>query len=384
MGKPKISVCWEGLQFVHHSFAVINREVGIELLKSGQVDLSIIPGESRQFDVTADPRYALLADCFHRKPDSVDIHVRHQWPPSFDPPPAGRWVLMQPWEFGSLPRKWIRPIRELVDEVWVVSRYVKSVYTDSGIDPEKLHVIPNGVNPEVFRPEDPAVKARDQGLFRFLFVGGTIHRKGADILLETYLRTFTARDDVVLVIKDMGSRNLYAGHNLADQIAQIRNRPGAPRIFYIGDDLAEHELASLYRACDCLVHPYRGEGFALPVLEAMACGLPVIVTAGGSTDDFVNDDVGYRIPSHKVVFGDRTIGGEETVGDTWYLEIDRDALAERMRYVHTHAGECRRVGRRASQKATSEYSWRSAAEKYLRRMHEMVKKPVLRGRSWSA
>ena len=48
----------------------------------------------------------------------------------------------------------------------------------------------------------------------------------------------------------------------------------------LDDELDDDEVAALYRACDVLVHPYRGEGFAMPVLEAMACGLPVITTGG--------------------------------------------------------------------------------------------------------
>ena len=54
---------------------------------------------------------------------------------------------------------------------------------------------------------------------------------------------------------------------------------GATARVHLTDDLDDDGLAALYRACDVLVHPYRGEGFAMPVLEAMACGLPVIVTA---------------------------------------------------------------------------------------------------------
>jgi len=51
----------------------------------------------------------------------VDVHVRHQWPPQFTPPPAGPLVIMQHWEFGSLPRSWIEPMSRQVDAVWVAT-----------------------------------------------------------------------------------------------------------------------------------------------------------------------------------------------------------------------------------------------------------------------
>jgi glycosyltransferase involved in cell wall biosynthesis len=56
-------------------------------------------------------------------------------------------------------------------------------------------------------------------------------------------------------------------------------------------------MARLYHAADCYVSSYLAEGFNLPVLEAAACGLPVICTAGGSTDDFVTDDFALRVES---------------------------------------------------------------------------------------
>ena len=56
------------------------------------------------------------------------------------------------------------------------------------------------------------------------------------------------------------------------------NEPAPRRSTTSTRQLSEAELAGLYTACDCLVHPYRGEGFGLPIAEAMACGLPVIVT----------------------------------------------------------------------------------------------------------
>ena len=90
-------------------------------------------------------------------------------------------------------------------------------------------------------------------------------------------------------------------------------------------------MAALYRACDVLVHPYRGEGFAMPVLEAMACGLPAIVTAGGPTDEFLPDDAGWRIDARQVWFAEDRIDTLETRGRPWLLEPDRAHLVALLR-----------------------------------------------------
>ena len=91
---------------------------------------------------------------------------------------------------------------------------------------------------------------------------------------------------------------------------------------HLDADLADAEMAALYRACDVLVHPYRGEGFAMPVLEAMASGLPVIHTAGGPTDEFCPPQAGWRIRAQRRAMPGGRVDHLETIGEPWMLEPD--------------------------------------------------------------
>ena len=116
-----------------------------------------------------------------------------------------------------------------VDAFWVPSNYVRQVYVDSGVPAEKVHVLPNGIDPEIFRPEAKPLKLATKKSFKFLFVGGTIFRKGPDLLLKAYAETFTAAEDVCLVIKDFGGQSVYAGQTFEQQIHETGgNAPVAP------------------------------------------------------------------------------------------------------------------------------------------------------------
>ena len=87
--------------------------------------------------------------------------------------------------------------------------------------------------------------------------------------------------------------------------------------------LSIDQLRSLYNVADFYVSPYRAEGFNLPVIEAMACGTPAIVTDGGSTDDFCGANTSIRIPSS---FASNIVVSGSKVGAC--LMPDMDALIE--------------------------------------------------------
>lgn len=372
------NIIWEGSQFVYHSLALINRELCLQLLNSGY-EISIIPYEHDQFGTEADPRFKALVACINKPlTGKIDVHVRHQWPPNLTPPPEGHWVIIQPWEFGSLPEEWVRIFSTQVDEMWVPSTYVRQVYIDSGIPAERVIVIPNGINPEKFHTEVRPYQLKTQKKFKFLFIGGTIHRKGIDLLLQAYLDTFKRSDDVCLVIKDMGGNSFYAGQTFKEKIERIQQNNNLPEIEYIEQILSETELTGLYAASNILAHPYRGEGFGLPILEAMACGIPAIVTNGGACLDFCNSKNSLLITATKKLFKEKFVGDRRTVDYPWMFEVEIEDLKEKMRFAYEHPEEMRTLGRGISSDIRNNWTWERSSKKIKERIEYLRKVPVLR------
>ncbi|MCG3210039.1 MAG: D-inositol-3-phosphate glycosyltransferase [Anaerolineae bacterium] len=374
-----VSVVWEGSQFVTHSLALINREVAIRLGQDSQIELSLLPFEPHQFGPEADPRFAVIANHLNRPlSQPAQVHVRHQWPPSFTPPAAGHWVVIQPWEFGSLPKQWVQVFASQVDEMWVPSNYVRDSYIRSGIPAERVFTVHNGLNLDQFRPTAPPYPLKTRKKFKFLFVGGTILRKGIDILLEVYSRTYSADDDVCLVIKDMGGDSFYQGRNARQHIEQLQAQPGAPEIEYIGAILSDAELAGLYTACDCLVHPYRGEGFGLPIAEAMASGLPVIVTGHGAALDYCHPGNAYLIPAREVRLPEKRIGDWETVDWPWWAEPDAAALQLLMRRVLNNPTDAAAKAKVGMAEVRANFSWDKMAAAIKDRLLVLRNQPIRR------
>jgi len=374
-----LTIAWEGSQFVNHSLAFVNREMCIALAQSQKCELSIIPYEAHQFGVEVAPeRFNFIEERLNKQLSKpADFHVRHQWPPKFKPPEEGHWILMQPWEYGSMPNTWLPYFRDEVDEIWVYSHYNRDCYIQDGVPPDKVVVIPLAVDCEKFSPSAGLLRLiaeKTDKKFKFLFVGGTIWRKGIDVLLDAYARAFSKDDDVCLVIKDMGHNSFYKGQTATEKIQAIQSDENAPDIVYLTDMLSDSEIAGLYAACDCLVHPYRGEGFGLPVAEAMASGLPVILSKGGACDDFCLDDGVYWIPTQRA-WADIEY---DTVNKPWVLQPDADGLVELMKHVATHQDEAKEKGEKASEHIRQTLSWEKTAQAILDRLDALKNKPILR------
>src|SRR3954468_10091634 len=84
---------------------------------------------------------------------SPAVGIAAHWPPRFEAPSRGPFVLYQPWEFGVVPASWVDPIRRRGDEVWTPSEYARQAYVAAGVAPELVHVVSNGVDLERFSPE---------------------------------------------------------------------------------------------------------------------------------------------------------------------------------------------------------------------------------------
>jgi glycosyltransferase involved in cell wall biosynthesis len=355
-----LAVRWQGDHGQQTSLSIINTRV-----------TALLPQRVQRLNRNGKPLDGPL-------PHAADVEVRHQWPPDLSPAASGRLAVIQPWEYGAIPRDWIEPLRDRVDELWVPSDYVREMYLAAGLEPERVVTVPNGVDLELFQPEGERYELPPTAdtITRFLFVGGLIVRKGPDILLNAWRAAFPGRDDVELIVKDVGVGGVYRKGERAE-IVEYAASGALPRLTLIDSELDERELAGLYRACDVLVHPYRGEGFAMPVLEAMACATPAITTAGGPTDEFCPAEAGWRIASVRTEFPEEQVGAYATSGRAWMLEPDVDDLARLLRTVAADHEEIARRGA-AARVAAEHYGWDAIAERYSERLTTLANQPPVR------
>ncbi|MEJ5244460.1 MAG: glycosyltransferase [Bacteroidota bacterium] len=372
--EPQLNIVWEGSQFVYHSLALINREHCLNILETEAANLTIIPYEPDAFSPDLFPKYKKLKENDIRYKQDVPeeisrlpyVWIRHQWPPKADPPKGAKWIIMQPWEYTVHLVEFVEIFKQAA-EIWTPSNFSRQSFINSGIDFDKVQVIPNGIDPKLFKPYGEKYPLNTNKRMKFLYLGGTIYRKGFDILLSAYMQTFSASDDVCLVVKDMGGDSFYRGQTAKDMILRAKQNPNAPEIIYIDDSMSEEEIASLYRACDVFVSPYRGEGFSLPTLEAMACGLPVVVTRGGATDDFTDEKCAWYLSAEKINIG-KTLDGKLFTNEAYLLEPDRDHLCATLKYIFANPTEVYSAGLIASAKARKFWTWRNSTIRLLSRI----------------
>jgi glycosyltransferase involved in cell wall biosynthesis len=327
------SIRFIGKFFDNHSLSIVNRKTVLEL--KNIADVQIIPLDAPDISnklVTEEiDELMVLANKTIEEPD---VEIRHSYPPIWKWPESDhtKLVYIQPWEFSAIPMEWQYKFETFADLLITPSNWTRSVFENSGINPKRVKTIPNGYDPKIF------FKTKDKKpvtTVKILFVGCSQYRKGLDILLKVWGAATKTTMPLELVIKD--TPQVYGASNIQEDIIKLQYHSKCAKITYDDSIKSELEMADLYRACDVIVHPYRGEGFGMHIQEAMICGCVPIVTSGGSTDDFVID---YKIDSSKKVVNLHSIFGLKPEDSTtlmgshkWVLEPDPNSLAKALNTV---------------------------------------------------
>ena len=257
-------------------------------------------------------------------------------------------------EASRIPRRFCRYL-ETVDQVWTPTAWGAELMVRNGIDRKQIRVVPLGVDSGLFTGRQRARGRR----FRFLHVAKWEERKGCADLLRSFSQAFTASDPVELVMHCHNPAD--TGFDLRQAITEVteRRRSRPPRIL-ASAPLSTHALVELYRSADAFVLPTRAEGWGLPVLEAMACALPCLVTDHGGLRTFCSPANAYLIPIAEMVPVDDPVYFDPALDWGEWAQPDLDRLVGLLRHVVQHPGEARRKGARARAEALR-WPWERAA-----------------------
>lgn len=289
-----------GKFYDNHSLSIVNRNIVLSLYKKGiKIKIIALDSYSPQYSLRKQDVH-ILKELEEINQDNVDIQVRHTYPPVWAWPTNKntKVVYIQPWEFTKAPFEWQYKFETFADGLIVPSNFSASVFSTGGIEPEKLFVVPNGYNEEVFNHDKSDIDfvdslGIDRNKFNFVYVGNSQWRKGLDILLNAWSTIFSKSDNARLIIKD--NPRVYGKNNILNEIIKMQYKTDCAEIVYIDDELSQENMAAIYKASKAVVHPYRAEGFAMHIQEAVACGCIPIVSDKGPTDDFIPSDKGFKL-----------------------------------------------------------------------------------------
>ena len=381
---PRMRLLIEGWRFLPHSYSIVNQWQCLELLRRPNVELmhrdvpvfkqlgervmGILPPEDED-RIAAIPPPSGEFDAVYRIGYPYDF-APSRCPNTFVFATCERMLLkpidvLSPPEIdGRMARAFAQRIRDNGLTVITPSEWSRSGLVRSGIDPDRIVVVPHGIEPSVFRPLDPAKREemrRDRnqtGTFSFLHVSAMTGNKNLEGIVRGFLEIASRHKHARLILK--GLDGMFRSDRWVSQelgsLGPAERALAKRTIFYSGLPLTLRDQVALYQLSDAYIAPYQSEGFNIPVLEAAACGLPVITTKGGPTDEFTTPE--FCLPI-KARFGDHFHDGFQ-----WF-DADQNSVVEQMERAITDDSWRSGAAVSGPRHAHANYSWSAVVDRLL-------------------
>ncbi len=284
-------------------------------------------------------------------------------PHGFKDLPAKAKIFYIPWEETIYPKIWVDEINKYAHGVMATSQFVRDILQKNGVK-VPIKVVWNGIDEGMIVSATGDYPLKTKKKFKFLHVSSARKRKGIDVLIKTYLNTFSKEDNVCLVIKSFPGPD----NQVEDLINEYKNE-NSPEIEHItSPDVSDQDMVNLLHSCDCAVYPSRAEGFGLPILEAMFHEIPVIATNYSAYLDFANERNSLLI-DYKI---EKALDSEmANIGAVWAEPSEID-LSGKMKFIvsNNESAEIKEMIDRAKN-AAKEITWKNAAQNALEFVNEI-------------
>ena len=343
---------WEGYNLTPHDKEPYINDVDKSLLykqilynSEGKLeDFQIYPEQSKEFfhDVNI-----VLSETNH--------HIFYQ-------DYIGPKIAYNVWESTLQPAQFFNELLKY-DEIWVPSKWQRECTINQGANPDKVKVVPEGVDIHTFFPEEvEKLESYNDGRFKFLLFGRWDYRKSTKEIIQTFLKTFSPEEpvDLIVSIDNMWGEEMDGYKNTEERLEAYGLTD--PRIKMIHFPTREDYIKYL-KTGHVFVSCARSEGWNLPLIEAMACGTPSIYSECCAQMEFAEGKgipvkiIGEK-PANANDYGRYTMS--ELPGN--YYEPDFDDLSNKMRFTYENYNQCKLDALTDAIDIHKNFSWEKVGE----------------------
>jgi autotransporter strand-loop-strand O-heptosyltransferase len=265
----------------------------------------------------------------------------------------GPKIAYNVWETTLKPDHFFEQLLKF-DELWVPSKWQRDCTIKQGYDPQKIKVLPEGVDEKTFYP-DPTVthELTSDGRFKFMIFGRWDYRKSTKELIETFIKTFDQDEPVDLIVS---VDNPFSGDGLESTEERLEHYGiNDPRIKVLHFP-ERKDYINILKSGHVFLSCARSEGWNLPLIESMACGTVSIYSNCSGQLEFAE---GKGIPVDII--------GEKPAKDSSYnhfnsssgnyYEPNFDDLSKKMRDAYENYASHKKKAIIESEEIRTNFSW---------------------------
>ena len=282
---------------------------------------------------------------------------------------VGPKIAYNVWESTLQPQNYFNKLKEF-DEMWVPSKWQRDMTIAQGYDPNRIKVVPEGVDVHTFFPEKTSHKLTSDGRFKFFLAGRWDYRKSVKEIIETFLKTFDKDEPVDLIVS---IDNPFSNDGLNSTEERLEHYGFTDDRIKILHFPPREDYIKILKSCDVFVSCARAEGWNLPLIEAMACGTPSIYSNCSGQLEFAE---GKGIPvkiSHELPVSASSYNHfNDNVGN--YYEPDYNDLGKQMWDVVTNYETHKQKALEESEIIRKEFSWERVAEIGIETLNDFMKR----------
>lgn len=259
------------------------------------------------------------------------------------------------WETTKYPEEFFNKLLQY-DELWVPTEWQKECSIKQGYPSEKIKVIIEGVDTDVFKPIE--IKKKDN-IFKFLLFGRWEYRKSTKEIIKAFNETFSENEPVELICS---IDNNFANDYFKSSQDRLNYYNLNNKHIKLLNFLSHKDYCEYLKQGDVFLSCARGEGWNLPLIEAMSCGIPSIYSNWGGQLQFAkNKGIPINIigeNSASVKIDDRWFSN--SIGN--YCEPDFNHLKKMMREIYTNYNFYKKKAMKESIEIHNNFNWEVAAK----------------------